>query len=154
MFGLFKSKKQALIPDAEQRKIVEAIKKAERATSGEIRVFVESRCSYVDPMDRAKEVFFKLNMNLTEAHNAVLVYIALTDRQMALYGDEGIYKKTGGDPYWVFELNMMKRFFQEGKIADGIANCVINIGTALAQHFPYDIDTDKNELPDDIVFGD
>jgi uncharacterized membrane protein len=153
MFGLLKSKKQPLIPDAEQRKIVEAIKKAERNTSGEVRVFVESRCSYVDAMDRAKEIFFKLQMDRTEAHNGVLVYVALTDRQMALYGDEGIYKKTGGDPYWVHELNLMKRSFQEGKIADGIANCVINIGTALALHFPYDIDADKNELPDDIVFG-
>lgn len=153
MFGLFKSKQQPLIPDAEQRKIVEAIKKAERSTSGEVRVFMESRCSYVNAMDRAKEVFFKLQMQQTEAHNGVLVYVALTDRQMALYGDEGIYRKTGGDPYWTYELNQMKRFFQEGKIADGIANCVINIGTALAQHFPYDINTDKNELPDDIVFG-
>ena len=154
MFGFLKSKKQPLIPEAEQRKVVEAIKKAERNTSGEVRVFVESRCSYVDPMDRAKEVFFNLKMDHTEAHNGVLVYVALLDRQMALYGDEGIYKKTGGDPYWVYELTQMKQFFREGKIADGIANCVINIGTALSQHFPYNIDTDKNELPDDIVFGD
>jgi len=153
MFGLLKSKKQPLIQDAEQRKIVEAIKKAERNTSGEIRVFVESRCSYVNAMDRAKEIFFNLQMDRTEEHNGVLVYVALEDRQMALYGDEGIYKKTGGDPYWAYELNMMKNLFQEGKIADGIASCVINIGTSLAKHFPYNIDTDKNELPDDIVFG-
>lgn len=154
MFGLFKSKKQPLIPEAEQRKIVEAIKKAERNTSGEVRVFVESHCSYVDPMDRAKEIFFNLDMQKTQSHNAVLVYVALLDRQMALYGDEAIHQKTGGDPYWVYELNLMKRFFQAGKIADGIAGCVINVGTALSQHFPYNIDTDKNELPDDIVFGD
>ena len=153
MFGLFKSKKQHLIPDAEQERIVAAIKEAERNTSGEIRVFVESRCSYVDPMDRAKEVFFNLKMDKTEAHNGVLVYVALHDRQMALYGDEGIYKKTGGDPYWVYELNMMRALFTEGNIVDGIATCVINIGKALLQHFPFNNDTDKNELPDDIVFG-
>jgi len=153
MFGLFKSKKP-LIAEAEQRRIVEAIKKAERTTSGEIRVFVESRCSYVDPMDRAKELFFRLNMQQTQAHNAVLVYVALTDRQLALYGDEGIYRKTGGDPYWVAEVHLMKRFFREGRVADGIAQGVLDIGNALALHFPYHIDTDKNELPDDIVFGD
>jgi len=154
MFGLFKSNKPPLIPEEGQRKIVEAIKKAERNTSGEVRVFVESRCSYVDPMDRAKEIFFNLEMQKTEEHNAVLIYVALLDRQFALYGDEGIYKKTGGDPYWVYELNLMKHLFREDKIADGIAGCVINIGNALSQHFPYNIDTDKNELPDDIVFGD
>jgi hypothetical protein len=30
---------------------------------------------------------------------------------------------------------------------------VIDIGDALHTHFPFDNDTDKNELPDDIVFG-
>lgn len=153
MFGLFPSKKQALINADDQQRIIDAIKVAERSTSGEVRVFVESRCSYVDPMDRAKEVFFKLKMERTEEHNAVLIYVALRDRQMALYGDEGIYRKTGGDPYWKFELDLMRRFFQEGRIGDGIAHCALNIGKALASHFPYDSDTDKNELPDDIVFG-
>ncbi|RYD88708.1 MAG: TPM domain-containing protein [Sphingobacteriales bacterium] len=137
----------------DQRRIVEAVKAAERNTSGEIRVYVESRCSYVSAMDRAKEIFFQLKMERTDEHNAVLIYVALKDHQMALYGDEGIYRKTGGDPYWKFELETMRRFFQEDKIADGIAACAINIGNALAQHFPYNIDTDKNELPDDIVFG-
>ncbi len=154
MFGLFKSKKEPLIPENEQRKVVEAIQTAERNTSGEVRVFVESHCTYVDPMDRAKEIFFNLKMDKTEAHNGVLVYVALFDRQMALYGDEGIYKKTGGDPYWVYELESMKQYFRNGKIADGIANSVLSIGTALSQHFPYNKNIDKNELPDDIVFGD
>ena len=152
MFGLFKSK-EPLLSAGDQRRIVEAVKAAERTTSGEIRIFIESRCSYVDPMDRAKEIFFGLKMNQTDDHNAVLIYIALTDRQMALYGDEGIYRKTGGDPFWKYELSIMRQFFQEGKIADGIASCAMNIGKALSDHFPYDINTDKNELPDDIVFG-
>lgn len=152
MFDLFKSK-QPLLSAADQRRVTEAVKAAERTTSGEIRVYVESRCSYVDPMDRAKEIFFQLKMNRTEAHNAVLIYVALVDRQMALYGDEGIYRRTGGDPYWKHELNIMRRFFLEGKIAEGIASCAANIGKALAEHFPYNIDTDRNELPDDIVFG-
>jgi uncharacterized membrane protein len=30
---------------------------------------------------------------------------------------------------------------------------VRDIGEALHQHFPFDNDTDKNELPDEIVFG-
>ena len=153
MFGLFKAKKGALIAAEDQQRIIDAIKAAERNTSGEVRVFVESRCSYVSAMDRAKEVFFKLKMERTEEHNAVLIYVALHDRQMALYGDEGIYRKTGGDPYWKFELDLMRRFFQEERIGEGIAHCALNIGKALATHFPYDSDTDKNELPDDIVFG-
>lgn len=153
MFGLFSNKKKSLISKEDQQKIVAAIKEAERNTSGEIRVFIESRCAYVDPMDRAREVFFKLKMDKTLQKNAVLIYVALTDRQMALYGDEGIYKKTGGDPYWVYELNIMRAYFRDNKIAEGIAACANDIGRALSSHFPYDSKTDKNELPDDIVFG-
>lgn len=154
MFGLFKPKKKPLLSAADQQQIVAAVQEAERNTSGEIRVYMESRCAYVDSMDRARELFFKLQMDKTINHNAVLVYIALTDRQMALYGDEGIYRKTGGDPYWLQELQLLRRFFQEGRIAEGIATCVLHIGLSLSEHFPYDSKTDKNELPDDIVFGD
>ena len=154
MFGLFKSKKKSLIPEEEQQLIVSAIQQAERNTSGEVRVYIESRCAYMDPMDRAREVFFKLKMNNTANHNAVLIYVALTDRQMALFGDEGIYRKTGGDPYWLHELTIMRSHFREGQIAQGIAACVADIGTALSDHFPFSRSSDKNELPDDIVFGD
>jgi uncharacterized membrane protein len=153
MFGLFKTKRKPLIPEDGQKRIVEAIQQAEHSTSGEVRVFVESRCNYVNAMDKAKEVFFNLKMDQTEEHNAVLIYVAVVDRQMALFGDVGIYQKTGGDPYWLHELNIMRQYFRQGEIAEGIASCAINIGKALSQHFPYDKTTDKNELPDDIVFG-
>ncbi len=153
MFGLFSKKRKALLSEADQQTIVAAIKEAERNTSGEIRVFIEPRCTYVDPMDRAREVFFKLKMDRTAHHNAVLIYVALTDKQLALYGDDGIYKKTGGDQYWLYELEIMRSHFRQGEVAAGIAACAKDIGTALSQHFPYNSATDKNELPDDIVFG-
>jgi len=153
MFGLFKNKKKALLPEAEQQKVVEAIKAAEQNTSGEIRVFIESRCSYVDPMDRAREVFFSLKMDKTENHNGVLIYVALVDHQLAILGDEGIYRKTDGDQYWQHEVQIMRAHFQKGQIADGIAACALDIGKALSQHFPFNKDCDKNELPDEIVFG-
>jgi uncharacterized membrane protein len=35
---------------------------------------------------------------------------------------------------------------------DGIIDIVRDIGTALVEHFPYQQE-DKNELPDNIVFG-
>lgn len=153
MFGLFK-KKRELLPSSEQQQVVDAIKEAERQTSGEVRVFMESRCAYINAVDRASEIFFKLKMDKTTHKNAVLVYIAVTDRQMALYGDEGIYIKTGGDPYWNKELDLMRSFLQQGKMVEGICRCVSDIGIVLSEHFPYDGRTDKNELPDDIVFGD
>mgnify|MGYP001244300814 CR=1 FL=1 len=151
MFPLFR-KKRSLFNEEDNRIIVKAIRHAEQRTSGEVRVFVESRCSWVDAIDRAAEIFFTLQMEKTEQRNAVLVYIALKDRQLAVFGDEGIHKKVGTE-YWHKVVAEMLSTFNKEDYAKGIAECVIQIGEALTTHFPFDRDTDKNELPDTIVFG-
>ena len=151
MFPLFR-KKKSLFNEEDNRIIVKAIRHAEQRTSGEVRVFVESRCSWVDAIDRAAEIFFTLQMEKTEQRNAVLVYIALKDRQLAVFGDEGIHKKVGTE-YWHKVVAEMLSTFNKEDYAKGIAECVIQIGEALTTHFPFDRGTDKNELPDTIVFG-
>ena len=136
----------------EKQQVVEAIRKAEQRTSGEVRVFVESRCRFVDAIDRAMELFFQLKMNETEERNGTIVYVAVKDKQAAVFGDEGIHQKLG-QKYWEEEVNKMMVCFKQANLADGIIQCVTDIGEALYQNFPYDQKTDKNELPDDIVFG-
>ena len=146
------SKKKELIPASEQQPILEAIKWAEQKTSGEVRVYIESHCRFVNPIDRALEVFHGLKMHETKDRNAVLVYIALKDHQLAVYGDKGIHEKVGDD-YWRRDVDKMIAAFNGENIVNGIAAVVTDIGEALHTHFPYDSDTDKNELPDEIVFG-
>ncbi len=150
MFDLFK--KQKFFTDAEKAQIVEAIRNAERRTSGEVRVFVESRCRYMDPLDRAAEIFFQLEMDETDDRNAVLVYVAMKDRQLAVFGDEGIHNKVGSE-YWTREVELLINKFNSENYGEGISRCVTDIGEALHHFFPFDNDTDKNELPDEIVFG-
>jgi len=145
-------KNKPLLDEEENRLIVKAIRQAEKRTSGEVRVYVESRCRFMDAIDRAAELFFSLQMEKTDDRNAVLVYVALKDHQLAVFADEGIYKKTGPD-YWNNVVKEMLSTFNKQDYAKGIAECVIQIGEALTAHFPYDSDTDKNELPDQIVFG-
>lgn len=152
MFGLFSKKAHEFFTAQEKEKIVAAIKETESKTSGEVRVYVESRCSFVDPIDRAVEIFYELKMNATELHNGVLVYVAMKDRQLAIFADEGIYKKAGA-AFWKEEVVHMLSQFNSNNYAEGIATVVTEIGEALHLHFPYDHKTDKNELPDDIVFG-
>ena len=150
IFPFFK-KKQFFSP-ADNEKIVQAIRNAEMHTSGEIRVFVESRCRFMDPMDRALEIFANLKMEQTEQRNAVLLYIALKDRQLAVYGDKGIHEKVG-DEFWNAAVKKIIAHFNKDDYASGISNCVTEIGESLQLHFPYDEGTDKNELPDEIIFG-
>ena len=150
LFSFFK--KKDFFTEEEKLQIIEAVRNAEKRTSGEVRVFVESHCSYMDAIDRAKEIFVELRMNETTDKNAVLVYVALKDKQLAVLGDEGIHNKLGND-YWNAEVRKMINKFNKENYADGIKEVVTDIGEALTRLFPYNNDTDKNELPDDIVFG-
>ena len=145
-------KRKPLFNDEQQKRIVTAIQQAEQCTSGEIRVYVENHCRYVNPLDRAAEIFAGLRMEKTVARNAVLVYVALKDRQLALYGDKGIHEKVGST-FWNEQVRNILSHFNKADYAGGIARVVTEIGMALQKHFPYDEGTDKNELPDDIVFG-
>jgi uncharacterized membrane protein len=131
---------------------VEAIGVAEKETSGEIRVYVESRNYLVDPVERAKEVFLQLKMHETEHHNAVLIYIAIKHREVAVFGDDGIYKEVGKE-FWEEAVKDMIMHFKGNNIIHGIEQCIKRIGQTLKEKFPYDASTNKNELPDDIVFG-
>ncbi|HET6995541.1 MAG TPA: TPM domain-containing protein [Chitinophagaceae bacterium] len=149
--SLFARKKEFFTAE-EKHRIVEAVRQAEQRTSGEVRVFVESRCKYVDAIDEAAEIFFGLKMQETDQRNAVLIYVAIKDRQLAIFGDEGIHKKVG-DEYWRDKVKKMISNFNRDNYAEGIAQCVLEVGEALHTHFPYDRQADKNELPDDIVFG-
>ncbi len=144
--------RKPLFNDAQQQQIVSAIQAAEQRTSGEIRVYVENRCRYVNPIHRAAEIFAGLNMEKTAARNGVLVYVALKDRQVALFGDEGINRKVGS-AFWNQQVRNILGHFNKADYAGGIARVVTEIGAALRDHFPYDKGTDINELPDDIVFG-
>ena len=150
MFSFFK--KKDFFSAEEQQLIIESIRNAERMTSGEVRVFVESKCSYMDAIDRASELFFQLEMQKTDDRNAVLVYVAMKDRQLAVFGDEGIHKKVGNE-YWNQEVQKMISNFNMENYAAGISEVVKDIGEALTKNFPFNNETDKNELPDDLVFG-
>ncbi len=150
LFPFFKKKK--LLSVSQEELVVNAIRAAEKNTSGEVRVYIESHCRFVDPVDRAIEVFFGLKMNDTDDHNGVLIYVALKDRQLAIYGDEGIHARVGKE-FWQNAVKQMLRLFNKEDAVSGICETIRNIGITLEKEFPYEPNDDKNELPDAIVFG-
>ena len=152
LLSFLQKKPTEFFAESDKQRIVEAVRQAERRTSGEVRVYVESHCRFVDAIDRAAEIFFNLQMEKTDLRNGVLVYVATKDKQVAVFGDEGIHTKVTAK-FWNAEVQKMLFQFKKDNIPDGIIAVVHNIGEALNRHFPYDATTDKNELPDDIVFG-
>lgn len=77
---------------AESEQIVQAIRDAEKATSGEIRVHLEEKCKG-DALERAIALFDILKMDVTELHNGVIIYLAVEDKKFAIYGGKGINEK-------------------------------------------------------------
>ena len=91
-------------------------------------------------------------MGETAGHNAVLIYLAVKDRQLAVFGDQAIHEKVG-EEFWRREVIHMLSHFQNVITLMRSVKVILDIGAALKYHFPYDRQTDINELPDDIVFG-
>lgn len=146
------AKKKPFFSAEENEMIVASIREAEKQTSGEIRVFVESKCNFVDALDKASEIFAQLKMDSTQLRNGVLFYVALKDKQLAIFADSGIHQAVG-EQYWKDVVKQILVHFNKENYAVGIKECVLKIGDALRTHFPYDEETDKNELPDEIIFG-
>lgn len=134
----------------EQKQIVEAIRRAEKNTSGEIRVHLEWHCKG-DVLDRAAKTFAMLKMHKTELRNGVLIYLAINDRKFAIIGDAGINAKVPDD-FWDSTKELMVSHFKENRMVKGLVEGIAHAGEQLKKHFPYQQD-DINELSDDISFG-
>lgn len=134
----------------EEQLIIACIQKAERHTSGEIRVHIEKTCD-VSPEKRAKEVFLQLKMNATKAQNGVLFYIAIESKQFAVIGDVGI-DKVVPDDFWDAVKDVLITAFKKQHYLQGIVNGIEECGRHLKSFFPYQ-SNDENELSDEISKG-
>jgi uncharacterized membrane protein len=138
------------ITPGEIAELKDAIDKAEKRTSGEIRLFIEDH-SEDGPLDRAAFLFDKLGMSKTDLHNGVLIYVALKDHKFSIIGDYGIHAKVGST-FWDHIKEKMTDHFKAGRIYEGLKLAIYDSGEALANHFPY-TSGDRNELSNDVIFG-
>ncbi|KGO94270.1 TPM domain-containing protein [Flavobacterium subsaxonicum] len=135
---------------ADEEAIIDAIKQAEKNTSGEIRVHIEN-ITEKPPLERAQEVFHVLGMDATIARNGVLFYVGVQSRAFAIIGDEGIDKAVEAD-FWDCTKDVVLGHFKEQRFKHGLVEGILRAGERLKQYFPY-ADDDKNELPDTISRG-
>ncbi len=141
-----------ILSKEQEKTVMNAIKEAETNTSGEIRVHIEDRCKIGDPIKRAIEMFGELHMHETELRNGVIVYVAIKDHKLAVWGDEGIHKKVGQN-FWNDVLATMQKYFSAKDYETGLSEAILMIGDNLKEYFPYQ-SNDLNELSDDISYGD
>jgi uncharacterized membrane protein len=133
----------------QQEQIKAAIMQAEKDTSGEIRVHIETACRE-DVLDRAAWIFGQLGMHKTADRNGVLFYLAVSDKKFAVIGDAGINSKVP-EGFWDSVKETLRKNFVKGLFTDGLSQGIILAGRQLRTHFPYKAD-DVNELSDEISF--
>ena len=145
------SENKPFLTKTEEQEIIEAIVIAEKNTSGEIRVHIEEN-STIPSMERAKEVFHILNMDATELKNGVLFYICTETKSFAILGDKGINDLVAPD-FWNSTKDVVIEKFKNGQYKEGLIKGILEAGKQLKKHFPYDDETDTNELSNEISRG-
>jgi uncharacterized membrane protein len=132
-------------------RIKQAIRKAERRTSGEIRVSV-SPLFWGDVRKAAEKAFERLGMSATKDRNAVLFFVVPTRRKFVVLGDSGIHEKVG-EEFWHHLVRTLSEKFKEGDFTGGLVAGIEAAGEHLAKHFPSHGASGANELGDDVDYG-
>lgn len=141
----------ALLRAIDPKRVEDAIREAERRTSGEIRVSI-SRFFWGDVAHVADRTFTRLGMTNTKDRNGILFFLVPSRRRFVILGDEGIHARVGQE-FWDEVAAAVSGQLREGNFTRGLVWGIEAVGEQLAKHFPYEAETDKNELPDAIDFG-
>lgn len=85
----------------------------------------------------------------TTGRTGILIYLSLAEHRAEIVADEAIAAKVAPE-VWGEAMAAMLVNIRAGRIAEGIAAAVEQVGKVLAQHFPRAED-DSNELPDRLI---
>ena len=132
----------------EDRRIVNAIKQAEKNTSGEIRVHLESKNEDKPTLEYVWKVFDAIGMRQTKQANGVLFYIDIKHHTFVIVADKGI-NLVVPDNFWEDITQIVTAGFKREKYVEALEQGILKVGEQLKQYFPHQ-DDDVNELPDEI----
>ncbi|TCD06351.1 hypothetical protein EYB45_01045 [Erythrobacteraceae bacterium CFH 75059] len=85
----------------------------------------------------------------THGRTGVLLYVSLREHRAEIFADEAIATRVPAD-VWGEAMADMLAEIRNGRIAEGFAAGVRDVGEVLAQHFPK-AENDRNELPDRLI---
>jgi uncharacterized membrane protein len=131
----------------DKHRVKQAIQRAERRTSGEIRVSV-SPPFWGDVRKAAERAFDRLGMTATRHRNAVLFFVVPARHKFVVLGDCGIHEKVGQE-FWQNIACALSENFKHGDFTSGLVAGIEAVGENLARYFPY-LENDINELPDEV----
>jgi len=123
-----------------------AIREAERATTGEVRVAVLPRVR--GGLEKSvKPAAERLGMTRTAQRNGVLILVNPARRAFLVWGDTAIHERVG-ETFWKEVAAAIEERFRAGDFTGGLVRGIEKAGRALAAHFPPGPGGNPNELPD------
>lgn len=121
----------------------------EQLTSAELKIIICSH-AWFGIRQKARRLFKKHKLNQTTERNGVLILLVEKDRELLIYGDEGINQKVGDD-FWTDTHQSMITLFKQGEFCAGLNTGLHLITDSLTSHFPPSADA-INEVSNDIIF--
>jgi uncharacterized membrane protein len=135
-------------------RISEAIKEAEKITSGEIKVSLKEKRKFSERKKSLKELaaadFARLRMSETRDKTGVLIFLLLSEKMFYILADEGINEKVE-QKVWDEVRDKIQEKFTRGHFTDGIILGIREIANILAPYFPIKAD-DTNEISNAVDF--
>ena len=98
---------------------------------------------------RAITIFQAAASGRTTGRTGILIYLSLAERRAEIIADEAILKVTD-DHTWGEAMSALLADVKAGRVGDGIAAAVTQVGAVLSEHFPRSAD-DSNEIPDKLI---
>jgi putative membrane protein len=97
----------------------------------------------------ALQQFLAHGLHTTQHRTGVLIFAALSDRQVEIVADEGIHSKVDAE-VWAKAVDALTRSLRVGRAADGFETAIGLTGDVLAAHFPPRANN-PDELPNRLV---
>lgn len=85
----------------------------------------------------------------THGRTGIMIYLSMKEHRAEIVADEPIAAKVPAEVWGEAMADMLVEI-REGRIAEGIAAGVRDVGVVLSEHFPRSED-DENELPDRLI---
>ncbi|MEM9501752.1 MAG: hypothetical protein AAF941_07890 [Pseudomonadota bacterium] len=85
----------------------------------------------------------------THGKTGILIYLSMREHRAEIVADDSIAEKVSAEVWGEAMADMLVEI-KAGRVAEGMAAGVRDVGFVLAQHFPR-ADDDENELPDRLI---
>ena len=121
----------------------------ETMTSAEFKIII-CKQAWLGIKRKASQLFKKYDLDKTKESNAVLLLIVEKDKELLIYGDTGIHKKSSID-HWPSVRDVIIKEFRNNDYYTGLSTGIEMIAANLIEHFPAEMNN-ENEVSNEIIF--